>query len=582
MKKLYAFLCTLLILLMAFSLAGCGGGGSGSGGTSTPSGGGSTSTPSGGGSTTTPSGGGSTTTPSGGGSTPAPAGSTGGVAVAGNEFVSIRIGVSDFLGRFIQGLVPTESWILCDAVYDQILKVNPSTKLLESDCLDDWYYEDPTTLIMKLKPNVVFSNGMKATAEDLLYSYTSAVDRGSTQISGWGPIVWDECKVRDEYTIQLKWASPYRVFTNASVHLLCKEWALSLANGWEDMAWYMPIGSGLYTVEEYVPEDLCVLRARDDYWNKAVVGPTYVDEWIVKFYKDASTMYMDLEVGAIKLAEAQATDYSRYVRSGVKGDGFDLYLIKTGVTQYFCFSETDFPAWGDRRLREAIAIGTNWEELGIVAYDELYIKATSILPADSPLYINPGQYEYNPARAKELLTEAGYGPNNPLKLATTLMDSQLYKALGENMQFQMSQLGIDLELTYLDIMSAINVWNSPGGTDIGFHWSISGSATFDLYQCIPGATRETGNTYLRVLDPKFRELWNTMVFNTDPAIYEPAIKELQQYNFDDIRYIPYYEFTGGIGFRTDTFTLEQLQTCIYGVNMYQIGRLGLLSSWKQP
>jgi len=508
--------------------------------------------------------------------------STGGVATHSvDEFVSYTIGVTSWLGRFVQGLSPTECWAACDAIYDVILKVDPTTKELISDCLEDWYYEDEVTFIMKLKENIYFNNGMHATAEDLLYTYTSIIDRGSSQITALGPIIWDECKVRDTYTVQFKFERPYRVFVNMSLYLLCKEWALSLPDGWEDMAWYKPVCSGPYEVTEFVSEDIIVVQARDDYWNEAEVGPVYVDEWIIKYYKDPTTMFMDLEVGNLTFCEAAPTDYSRFIRDGSVGDGYTVYKLPTGTTMYFVFSFYDFPEWSDKRLREAVALGVNWDELGASTFQELYIPAESILPKASPYFINPGKYEFNQDKAKALLAEAGYGPDNPLKIKTTVSDAQAYKGNAENIQYQLSQIGIEADITVLDVASAIQVWNAGGGTDFMFWYRVTGSALCDAYEIMPGTTQEVGATCTRVFDPKFRELWTDMVYNTDPAIYGPVLKELQQYNFDEIIYIPFCEYATGLGYRNDIYTEAQLQKYIYGRNMFQLGRLGLLSAWEQ-
>ena len=35
------------------------------------------------------------------------------------------------------------------------------------------------------------------------------------------------------------------------------------------------------------------LQARDDYWNKDA-GPIAVKQWIIKYYPDSSTMFMEL------------------------------------------------------------------------------------------------------------------------------------------------------------------------------------------------------------------------------------------------------------------------------------------------
>jgi ABC-type transport system substrate-binding protein len=226
-----------------------------------------------------------------------------------------------------------------------------------------------------------------------------------------------------------------------------------------------------------------------------------------------------------------------------------------------------------------VAIGVNWEELGASTFQEQYIPAYSILPKDSPFYINPGKYEYNPARARELLAEAGYGPGNPLKVVTTVTDEPMYKSNAENIQFQFKEIGIEANITILDTASAIQVWNTGGGTDFMFWYRVTGSALSDAYEIMPGALRETGTTCVRVFDPKFRELWTKMVYNTDPDIYGPAIRELQQHIFDQFIYIPFCEYAISIGYRTEIFTEEQLRKFVYGRNMYQLGRLGLLSSW---
>jgi ABC-type oligopeptide transport system substrate-binding subunit len=69
-----------------------------------------------------------------------------------------------------------------------------------------------------------------------------------------GPIIWDQCKVRDEYTVEMKFEKPYRVFENQLIYLLSKKFAESLPEGWKDMGWYKPVGSGPYKVDELYPK----------------------------------------------------------------------------------------------------------------------------------------------------------------------------------------------------------------------------------------------------------------------------------------------------------------------------------------
>ena len=546
--KNHRSLISILLLVFLVSLTACGGGGDQGGGAGSQADGGSQA--------------------------------GGGVASASpDEFVSYTIGVSDYLGRFLAGLTPTEAPAATSAVFDQILKTDPKTKALISDCLEDWGWEDDTTFVMKLRPGVIFSNGAEATAEDLVYSYTSYPMRGSTNLNSLG-LIWDECYARDRYTGVFKFERPLRTFTNSSINLICKEWSEEV--GWESLDWYYPVGSGPYTCVDFVSEDIIRLKARDDWWGEALYGPIYVDEWVIKYYKDASTMYMDLEVGKIDFCEVQATDYSRYLKNG--GNGFEAIMLQSGVVMYLTMSQVDRPdIWTNKRIREAVAIGVNWDELGGVVQNELFIPAKSMLPQLAPNFIDPGGYEYNPEKARQILAEEGYGPNNPIKLFTTLMDSQLYKAFGENVQFQFSQIGIDLAIDFVDIATAINVAFAPGGTDIGLFWSIGGSPSFDLYAGISAAVWATGATHIYIPEednPEFYALFNRMTYTSDVDDANLAMKELQQYIHDDYTYLPFAEMTGAFGYRTDKFSEEQLRRFVNFVNMYLLGSWGLASAWQ--
>jgi len=232
------------------------------------------------------------------------------------------------------------------------------------------------------------------------------------------------------------------------------------------MEWYdNPIGSGPYRVAEYVTDDHITLQARDDYWNKDA-GPIAVKEWIIKYYPDPSTMYMDLELGNITLCDVSSQDYSRFAREG--GDGYECVLLPAGCVTYFSIGFLDNPVFYDQRIRDAISLCAEWDQIGMMMSGDMYIEATSMVPKESPEYINPGTREYNPDKAIELLTEAGYGPDNPLKLYTFMMDSPIFKDFCESFQSYAQKVGIQCEIQYGDVSAALAKWLDPaGGIDFG-------------------------------------------------------------------------------------------------------------------
>jgi len=273
----------------------------------------------------------------------------------------------------------------------------------------------------------------------------------------------------------------------------------------------------------------------------------------------------------------QATDYSRYLREG--GTGYECFMTQSGTVQYVSFATFQNDVWKDKRLRQAVAIGVNWEQLGTVAFQDLFVPADSMAPKASPYHITPGKYEYDVEKAKALVEECGYSLDNPLVIKAKQMDSQLYKALSEDMQFQLSQIGIDYQVEFVDIATAIQAWGVVGEVDLSFMWNINGSPTFDLYDTIPFARRES-STWVYKDDPKFVELYEKMTYSTDEAVWTQAVKDMQQYIFDEVWYIPYLEMSGAFGYRTDRLTEEQFRKGLVFVNMYQLDTIGYASNWK--
>ena len=558
MKKLRAISCALIVLVMLVSLFGCGG---------TPN---PTAT-SGGGNSAAPTG---SSAPS---STPAPTVST----APTDEFVSYSIGVTSFLGRLYGGLSPTECHSATDAIFDVIFRPDPITKEIFSYILTDWYWEDDTTFIMEMRDDIYFNNGDNATSADLLYSYTSYVDRGSTALNTYG-ILFDECETRGDYTVAMKFEQFYAPFLNYTVYLTHKEWAESI--GFESMEWLDPVCSGPYEVFEYVNDDRIVLQHREDYWNKDV-GDYYVDEWRIMFYPDASTMYMDLEVGKIDMCEVQAADYSRFLRTG--GDGFDVIKKGIGTVTSFYFgylNRPDDPIWYNKNLREAVAIGVDWNAMGQVTYQDQYVRAQGVTPIQSPGFIDAGwdTLEYNPERAKEILIEEGYGPDNPLKLHSYMMDGAAWKTLNETLQFQLSQIGIIYDVEFVDTPTAMDHWNQFGTVDVGFHWYHRGSAAFELRQSLPYIkVLPTGQKFTMIDDELTQELYNKLMYTRDEDERYEAGVELQQRFRDEYLIIPIAEMMMCAGFRTDRLTQQQVESVVIAANIYQLSRLGMLSSFQQ-
>ena len=553
MKKVRIALSMLLAALMLFTLVACNGG--------SPS---NTGTPS----TGTPS---NTGTPGTGG----PTGSQ--PPVDADEYKVIRIGITGTLGRLYGGLTPGENNNVCDAIYDTVFRVNPTTKEIFSYMLDEWGWEDETTYVMKMKPGIYFSNGKQATSEDLVYAFTSYDSRGSTLLNPYG-VVWDECYARDELTAVIKVSAFYADFEYYNIFLHDKDWAEEV--GWDSMDWFDPPGTGPYYVAEYVPDVRMVLKAKDDYWNKDVIGPTYVDEFRISVYPDQGTLFMNLEIGEVDMCLVGSADYSRYLRDGLNDVEINLFSIGTNWNFYFGTQNMD--EMKDRRVREAIAFAVDWNQVGDNAFEDRYIQAMGIGSAAGLDFIDVGWWDYlqpDLERSKEIMEELGYGPNNKLKLHSIMMTT--WEPQMETIQYYLNQSHFDLTLEFLDTATAQDLWRTPGPgvADIGITYSRRGSAAAKLRESIRYSALKSPS-YIYVDDEKYQDIFNTMTYAVSPEDRTAAAHELQQYVFDELLMIPLAEVTEAYGIRTDALTMDQLKAVYCTNSVIQLGRLGLLSSWQ--
>ena len=492
-----------------------------------------------------------------------------------DEFVHLTLGVSSYLGTFITGgLSAAESCHACDAVFDSVWFVDPKTSEITSNILTDWHWEDDTTLVMTLRDDIVFSNGDKATGEDLLYSFTSLVDRGAVRWVANMRLIPDQCELRDTYTVALKVEQKDEFLFTSVTYLYNKKWAESV--GWESLDWFYPIGSGPYYVKEYEPESRMLLGLRDEYWRRPI-SDYYVDEWEIIFYANPTTMYMALEIGEIDMmAGVNEADYARFLDEG--SDVFDIVGKSTGVVQHFSFGYLCNECWQDKRVRQAVAYGVPWDEFGKLAYGAMYYPATSFATHDSPLYENVGRYEYDLEKAQALLKDAGYEPGE-LHIVTYMMDTPANVTQGEALKYYLDKIGFDTEV----VLSA-NWGQIIPTTDVEFgtHYNVRGSGTLNPTASLNLASSKA-LPFLYIDNEEFQELYAPLATCIDKPVSErlETAKKLQHLVHDECLNIPITEQMSLLGYRTEYLSGQQVLDCALTSSIIYLSQLALKENYMK-
>ena len=555
MKKIKSLLCVVLAVVMVLSLAACGGKDSGSASNAGSSSGSDSSAPA--------------PTPNTENDHPDS------TAIENEEGrIRVRIGGTGSLGRFLGGVAPEENHSACNAVFDTILRRDPWTMRVKSDCLEDWYWEDENHFVMKLKDGVMFSNGTKATAEDVIFSYYSHEERGSNYLNDLY-IDFDKTEARDELTAVFYVTQQNQRMAETGFMLISKAWAREV--GWDSELWYTPVTSGPYECVEYVHDDYMVLRLREDYWGGS--DQYYVEEYLWKLYPDSTTLFMELELGNIDLCSIPNADYSRFLKSGDTSNGINVCMNSTGSTLYANFGFKDNDIWYNKTLREAIAHAVNWDELGQLMMGDLYSWNNGFAALDGPSYYDAGTWEYNPDMAKELLAQCGYDASNPLTVQACLMDNPLYKNFGQGITFYLENVGVICDFQYADVSASIANWIVPGGNDINLMYSPSGNARKDVRGTLSQAAIFPGVSFTFIDEPHFQELYAKLA---DPKTSQEELwdtdHEIQQWIFDEALAMPICEYNAAFGYNSNLLSPE-IFTPICFAERYMLRDLALKTTW---
>ncbi|MDL5352652.1 ABC transporter substrate-binding protein [Microbacterium sp. zg-YB36] len=169
-----------------------------------------------------------------------------------------------------------------------------------------------------------------------------------------------------------------------------------------------PAGTGPYVFEEWAPGEQITLTANPDYWGEA----GQIDEIIFRVIDDPTARRQALESGSIDGYDLVGPADT----AALEEDGFTMVSRPPFTILYLAFNQA-VPELQDPLVREALSYAIDKDALISQVLPEGTEKATQFMPETVNGW-NPDvtTYEYDPAKAEELLAEAGYTEANPLTL----------------------------------------------------------------------------------------------------------------------------------------------------------------------
>ncbi len=430
--------------------------------------------------------------------------------------------------------------IAIDLVYDTVLKRDPETNEVAPNVASAWNWDDDTTLRLTIRDDITFSNGEKLTPEDVLYSLwrTINVNDQYTSSMSFADINWDESVV-DGQDVVLKYNKINAValydLTRRFAAVMCKSYVESTD---DDAFWDAPVGSGAYTLVENVDGSHSSYVRNEDYWD---ILPQ-AKEITLSYYGEASTMYIDLETGALDIAINLASNDADRLANG-ETEGISYVMVPTYDMIFVSLPEY-VEAFDDIRVRQAIAYGLDVPAITKSLYGELAEPATSTLVGALPFHEDLGYYEYNPEKAKELLSEAGY-EDGELSFRLIAPLTATNQKFSEIVQAYMEEIGISLSVEIYEFPVAVPMLMN---NECEFALSALSGAMADAADVYAQHAQTSTNGTTASNDEELNSLIDQASSTRDETTRQELYSQIQQWDYDNCRWIPICYPTVCIGY----------------------------------
>ncbi len=405
-----------------------------------------------------------------------------------------------------------------------------------------WEYTDDLTLNIKIRNDVTFHDGSAMTAEDVRFTLCKLAE-SSFHKTLYGCIDVENTKAVDDTTVEVKLLFPYAPLLEALTLPRAGIVSEVIYNemGPEEFARH-PVGTGPMQFKEWVTGDRIEFTSYEGYWGEPLAFNNFVARVIV----EASSRTIELETGGVDVAfELAPADWDRIAENPET----QLISGNTRGISYLCLNNSLDPIKGNLKLRQAMAYGLDMNSLVQAVWQGTADVATSFYAENILGHKVEGPLEYNPEKAKELLAEAGY-PNG-LEVTYMTYESAINQAFAEVLQNMWGQIGITVNLEFLDL-ATFTERNNAGEITMAL---MTNTAALDDPDAALIAWPSHRTISLRHGDSHIDELLEKGKATYDEEERVAIYQELQDYLWENLYTIPVAYPKGAYGAGADVANL---------------------------
>ena len=351
-----------------------------------------------------------------------------------------------------------------------------------------------------LRKGVKFHNGTELKAADVKRTFDRLINKeyNSSRIMDFPSL--QPVEVVDDYTVKLKTSVPKGNFLNLLAYGAGCIMSAKAIDTYKDRLSTNVVGTGPYVLKEFIPSESVTMEANPKYWGEK----PKIEKLVFKLVKESFTRITTaatVKAGYVMDIPLQNKDTIASSGKAKIREDMSNRVAQIG----FNLNKKPF---NNVKVRQALNYAINKDLIISGVMGGAAIPTKSVVAPNVWGYIEADKYTYDPAKAKQLLAEAGYPNGFTSKLWTPegryFMDKETCLAVSE----QLKAIGVNLEVEVVDwetYLKELKVAEADGNKVYAY---LLG------WECYP---REAGYSINNVFSkanmaPKG---WNTMFYSND-------------------------------------------------------------------
>lgn len=411
-------------------------------------------------------------------------------------------------------------------IYDNLVTTDVNGKIIPK-VAESWENPTPTEWVFNIRKGIKFHDGSDLTAADVKFTFDRIITEGA--IDGktaarkglLGPL--KEVQVIDDNTVKFLLDSPWPIFLTMLPleQIVPKAYMEKVGlKGFLEK----PIGSGPFKLVQAKLDERIALERNDGYFE----GAPKIKNLAFDVIPESSSRIAALTAGEVQRIHA----LSPTLVSQLESDKNIEVKVADGTRVYMLEMNTQKPPFDNVKVRQAMNYAIDMNSI-IKQILSGYATRLAGPMLSNAFGINTDlkPYEYNPAKAKQLLQEAGYPNGFSVVIDTDANDKEVAEAAAA----QLRSIGID---------ATSRVWD-PGVLkpmmlkgERQMFMGDWGNSTMDPYDFLNPKlkTKDRGN-YSLYSNPRVDELLTKGESELDPEKRKAMYKEAQQIIYDETPWV---------------------------------------------